>query len=138
MLDHLREIWCSGDEKMYDYVLNWLSFIVQRPGEKTKVALCLKSEEGAGKGCILKLIEQIVSPEYYLATSNMKYILGNFNSIMEGKVLIDLDEASWGGRRSDANALKEKITEEKQEIEKKGKRPIHNPRWCQLHHHNKQ
>ena len=54
----------------------------------------------------------------------MKYILGNFNSIMEGKVLIDLDEASWGGRRSDVDALKEKITEEKQVIEKKGRDPF--------------
>lgn len=49
----LKELWASGDEALYKYILAWLRFVVANPAEMTKVALFLYSEEGAGKGTFI-------------------------------------------------------------------------------------
>src|SRR5436309_2172753 len=49
--NHLNEIWCDQNEQALNYTLSWIAFILQRPGQKTKVALILKKgTEGGGGG----------------------------------------------------------------------------------------
>lgn len=37
-LDLINEVICDNNEQVYEYVLNWISFIVQRPGKKSERA----------------------------------------------------------------------------------------------------
>lgn len=52
----LRELWASGDEGLYQYLLGWLRFCIARPAEMTKTALFLYSDDGAGKGTIIDFL----------------------------------------------------------------------------------
>jgi hypothetical protein len=121
ILDHIRELWCSGDDNAYEYVLNYFSHIIQKPHVKTGVLLALKSKQGGGKGIILDKLAQIIGDNHYAQNSNANFLFGDFNGQLEGKILINLDEAFWGGDKKLEGVIKNKITEKRQTINKKNK-----------------
>ncbi len=121
MLDHIFNIWCGGRADYYDYVLNWFAFILQKPWIKQGTLLALQSEQGGGKGVVFEQIGQIMGTAHFTATASMNNILGDFNGGLEGKVLIDLDEAFWGGEKQIMGKMKNLITEKAQTVNKKCK-----------------
>ncbi len=121
ILDHIKELWCKGNEEHYNYVLNLFSHYIQKPHIKTGVLLALKSKQGGGKGIILEKLGQIIGDDHYCQNSNAKFLFGDFNGQLEGKILINLDEAFWGGDKALEGVVKNKITERRQTINKKNK-----------------
>lgn len=121
ILNHIKTIWCKDDENAYNYVINYLSHIIQKPHVKTCVLLALKSKQGGGKGIILDKLAQIIGDSHYAQNSNANFLFGDFNGQLEGKILINLDEAFWGGDKKLEGVIKNKITEGNQTINKKNK-----------------
>lgn len=121
ILEHIKELWCSGDEDAYNYVMDYFSHIIQKPHVKTGVLLALKSKQGGGKGIILDKLAQIIGDNHYAQNSNANFLFGDFNGQLEGKILINLDEAFWGGDKKLEGVIKNKITEKRQTINKKNK-----------------
>ena len=121
ILDHIKNIWCNNNEDTYNYVLDWMSHVLQKPHKKIGVVLCLKSKQGAGKGIILEKLAEIIGDNHYIQNSNANFLFGDFNGMLEAKVLIDLDECFWGGDKKLESIVKNKITEKKQPINKKNK-----------------
>tara|TARA_R110000803_G_scaffold118639_8_gene187028 strand:+ start:1480 stop:3969 length:2490 start_codon:yes stop_codon:yes gene_type:complete len=119
ILDHIKEIWCNGVDEDYQYVMSYLSHIIQKPWIKTGVCLSLKSKQGGGKGVVLKLLEAIIGDAHYSQNSNAGHIFGDFNGLLEAKILCNLDEAFWGGDKKLEGQIKNAITESKQSINKK-------------------
>ena len=76
------------------------------------------SKPGAGKGIIVQLFSKIFGKKYYLHCDDFETILGNFNSQLEGKFLVFLDECIWGGNKKDSGKLKLFITEKTRTINK--------------------
>ena len=118
-LDHIKYIWCKNNNDKYEYVLNWMAHCVQFPNKKTKVALVLMSKPGSGKGVIVQKFSKIFGHKYYLHCNDFETILGNFNSQLEGKFLVCLDECVWGGNKKDSGKLKTFLTEDTRQINKK-------------------
>jgi hypothetical protein len=121
ILEHIKELWCNGDEDAFEYVMNYFSHIIQKPHIKTGVLLALKSKQGGGKGIILDKLAQIIGDNHYAQNSNANFLFGDFNGQLEGKILINLDEAFWGGDKKLEGVIKNKITEKRQTINKKNK-----------------
>ena len=119
-LDHIFNIWSDGNEKTYNYILNWFSRIIQQPYNKNNICLVLKSVEGVGKSIVLNLIGKIIGDKYYKSTSNLKNILGDFNSQAEGNILINLNESFYAGDKKIIGSFKEFITDETIVINRKG------------------
>jgi len=119
MLDHIKRIWCKDNEENYEYVMNYLAHIIQKPYKKTGVCLALHSKQGAGKGVVLKPLEIIIGDNHYSQNSNAERVFGKFNGLLEAKTLINLDEAFWGGDKKLEGQIKNQITETTQTIEKK-------------------
>lgn len=118
VLDHIMDIWCDNKQDRFDYVINWFAQVLQKPCDKTKVALCLKSDfEGAGKSVIVGMMKKIIGS--YHSVSLNEFPEG-FNDIMADKCFINLDEATWGKDRSAAK-VKTFITEHTQQVKKKYK-----------------
>ena len=97
LLDHILNVWCSGNQTHYEYVLNWFSWVLQKPAKKIGVCLCIQSRQGAGKGAVLDMVRYLMDGDnrtnYYLQTSNLNRLVGQFTTGMEGKCMINLDEA---------------------------------------------
>ena len=127
VLDHILKVWCAGKSSHYEYVLNWFAWVLQHPDTKIGVMLCIRSRQGGGKGTILELFSHIMDGDrdtnYYAQCSNLESIIGNFTTGIEGKCLINFDEAFWGGDKKKEGMIKNLITEGNQEIRVKN----HNP-----------
>lgn len=123
ILDYILVRLCGGDKAFFDYFIKWLAWIVQKPWEKTKVCIIIKSVEGIGKGLFTEFFgEKIVG--YYLSTSKSSNILGHFTSLLEKKLFVNLDEIELKDTRDKRGSLNELITNPNITIEKKGVDPI--------------
>ena len=119
-LDHIKNILCDGNVDVYEYTINWFARIIQTPHLKNKVGLVWYSEEeGVGKNIVLDVIRDIIGKDYYYSTSCLENLLGNFNAAIEGKILINLNECTWGGDKRKEGRLKELITENQITINQK-------------------
>jgi len=130
LLDHILYIWCQGNSDHFNYVLDWLAFKLQYPHKKIGTVICLKSQEGAGKGLVFRFLQKIIGNNHYASISNINSIIGDFNGMSEGRQLIDLDEAVWGGNKQLEGRLKHIITEEEQVINKKNKEAYVIDNYC--------
>ena len=130
ILQHIYKIWTKGSDIQYDYILDWFASKLQFPWKKLCSVPVLQSQEGAGKNIILDLFIYIMGSKYYTAVSSPQHILGSFNGMVEGKLLVDLNEVSFGGNVVANNQLKSLITEPKTMINKKNKEAYEIDNFC--------
>ena len=129
-LEHIERIICNGDTTCYEYVLNWLAHLVQKPHEKPEVAIILKAGQGTGKGTFVEPIGRIIGAHYLHATKS-EHVLGRFNVLLENKILIFADEF-FAGSKKNTDFLKGLITEDTATIERKGIDSITVPSFSRL------
>lgn len=119
ILNHIKYLGGEG----YEYILKVQALYAQKPGFKHGVMLTYKSDaEGIGKSSMSNLTRSWMGERWCSKIENPEAILlGNFNSIIEGKVYIFLEEFDGSvvyGRSS--KILMELITSSIDTINKKG------------------
>jgi hypothetical protein len=119
VLNHIKHIWCKGNEDHYNFVMDWFAHIVQRPHIKIGCLICVKSKEGAGKGIIFDFMRHILGRRLYTQINSINDLVSDNNSILEGRLLINGDEVVWGGNIQHGNRLKGLITEPELRINEK-------------------
>jgi hypothetical protein len=119
ILDHINYL-CSEESEVYEYILNWVSHIIQKPERKTESALVFYShKEGIGKNIFTTILKKIF--DGYVATDmKLEKLVGKFNSNIAGKLLIVADEVNPTAKELN-NELKNIITRDEVGIEYKGK-----------------
>jgi hypothetical protein len=129
LLDHIKNIWCNGDTVSYEYTLDWLATVVQRPCERTRIVLVLISKEGVGKGMVLTdIIGEILGEQCFLSESRKDNIFGPFNSGLSCKTLVVLNELLWAGSHEAAGIFKDMITDKRVTINEKHQ--VQRPETC--------
>jgi hypothetical protein len=116
-IEHIKHIWCRDDEALFEYVMLYFAHLIQKPFVKTRVALVLKSRQGAGKGVILTKIREIFGR--YFKTLKPKEFLGEFNGVLSDCLVLFLDECVFSGDKRTASELKCLITEDTHQINNK-------------------
>lgn len=112
----------TGDDRSLLGLLNWISFIFQKR-EKTGSAWLLWGIQGSGKGM---LMEHVIKPIFGVnATSQilMSTIDAGFNALLEGKLIVNIDEAAMSRSRDKIEVmskLKNWVTEPTIIINQKG------------------
>ena len=130
ILKHIKTIWCPDDVRQYNYILDWFASKLQQPWKKLCSVPVFQSKEGAGKNIILDIFYKIMGNEYFMGISNPLHILGSFNGMVEGKLLVDLNEVSFGGNIQQNNQLKSLITEDQTIVNKKNKESYNITNLC--------
>jgi hypothetical protein len=118
---HIKRRWCKYDDKLFNYILDAFAHMIQKPNKKMGTAIVLKSLARAGKGVIVQLIAEIIGKEYFFHPSKIDDILGDFNSGLANKLLVFVDEMTWGGKRETSAVLKKLITETSLSVNEKFK-----------------
>jgi hypothetical protein len=104
----------------YDYVLNWLAHIVQKPERKTEVCILLYGSQGCGKSTIGEyLLRKIIGLDKMIITSKADKMFGKFVNT-QGKLLAVLNECCGKDTFNICDILKDAITMTTTEQEKKG------------------
>lgn len=108
---HIRDVICAGNKEHFDWLLNWIAAMVQRPGQHGWVAPVLKGGQGVGKGHFAhEMLGRLFRPSNYAHLTAPEQLTNDFNSHLEDRSFVFADEAVWGDTRL-ANRLKGLITE---------------------------
>jgi bifunctional DNA primase/polymerase-like protein/uncharacterized protein DUF5906/primase-like protein len=122
-LAHLRDVICSGNATIADWVTAWFSNIVQAPREKPGTAVALRGAQGTGKTLFGSLFGRLLG-RHYVSIASTERLVGRFNSHMANALLVQGEEATWGGDRTGESTLKDMITGRTIWLEKKGIDPV--------------
>ena len=115
---HVLHRMCGDDRKVYDFVVDWLAFILQRC-QRSEAMVGMYSTQGTGKGRFVQKIIDILGDRMCFHCCDTNRILSRFNFSLANKLLVFMDECLVSDKRAAANDLKGKITEPTVNIEKK-------------------
>jgi len=115
LLFHIKHVLCGSNEEHYEYLLNYLAHLVQKPGDKPGIALVMRGRKGAGKSLLFEnvmapIIDGNGAPESYFQTADSKLVFGDFNAPMEKNILFVAEEAFWAGDKRNMAKLNDLIT----------------------------
>ena len=116
--DYLREVICGGNSDAYDYLVQYMAHMIQRPEEKPGVIVVLLGGQGTGKGVFFSLLRAIWRITT-LQVSDVDQVIGKFNAALERNFVVCMDEALFYGDRRAIDRLKSTVTEQCIQIEQK-------------------
>jgi hypothetical protein len=120
ILYHMKQVWCSGEERLFSFLMGWFKHIIFKPWEKTGVAVVLHGSEGCGKSSVITNLGRGIFGDYFYQITDNEDLTGRFANSMADKLLVFLDEALWGGNKKDAGKVKALLTEKSVRVEFKG------------------
>lgn len=122
LLDHAKRNICGGDEVLFNWLMGYFAHLVQKPYVRPKTTLVFKGSKGTGKNSFVDRIGHLIG-RHYLVTGTSRYLTSNFNSHMDGCLMLVLDEAFWSGDKTAEGVLKTVTTNTTLMIERKGMDP---------------
>jgi len=109
----LISVLMNHEKESIDFFTKWLAHLVKYPGRKNNVAIIIQSAEGIGKGLFWKVLQYILGSKYCLSTvDSSKDVFSDFNNLLEGKILINLNEAKEVDTSKYIEIIKSYITED--------------------------
>lgn len=121
---HITEVVTRGDVSHTEYLLDWMAQIVQKPHQRTEVAISLFGDQGSGKGIIFEwLRKHVLGEKHTFQTSKPeRELFDRFSLGLVNKTLVQVDEVK--SLHDHADNLKDAITNATVNFEKKGKDTI--------------
>ena len=109
-----------SSDNYFDYFLKFIAYTVQYPALKPLIAIYINSKPGLGKERGLYYIfQQIFGLKYCLITENMNDVFGDFNGLIENKIIIVLDELKISNSSKYQESIKSIITQDYNKIHNK-------------------
>jgi putative DNA primase/helicase len=121
-LDHIYNILSDRNNELYNYILNWISYLLQNPGAKTETSFINIGEQGTGKNKFFTYVISKLFGRYAIANeNNINNIIGRFNSSFENKILVICKELQSldNAKHLNTDCLKSLITDNTCTIESK-------------------
>lgn len=122
LLGHVRTSFCAGKAEQFDRLMGFFAHLIQKPGEKPRVAVVFQGEKGVGKSFLIEAIAHLLG-KHSLVAASRRYLAGQFNSYYEQNLLAFFEEVCWAGDKEAEGILKDLITGATHNIERKGKEP---------------
>ena len=117
--NHIKVL-CNNDEYTANYMECWIAQMIQFPAVKTNCPTII-SNQGAGKGTLLKLISAMIGEDkYFETTTPSRDVWGDFNGRMANTFLVNLDELSRRESMECEGKIKGLITNPRMTINEKG------------------
>jgi len=125
------EVVANFNTNVYNYLLNYFAWLMQRPHKKTNVCLLIQGLQGTGKTTLVEnLLKSIMGRKYVFDTCDIDKIVGKFNSSVAGKLMCVLNEATGKDTNGVIDKIKDSITRTDIAIEHKGQDPIMTIDYC--------
>ena len=120
-VDHVHVVYAKNDIVKTDFILDHMCNIVQRPHQKTNVALHFAGKEGVGKGILWAFLRTDVLGDHVTTQSdNPEHdVFSRFANKTVNNVLIQIDEVT-GKLKELHDRMKNLITSDTINYEKKG------------------
>ena len=90
MLDFLKEIWASQNEKQFQFIIKWMANMSK--GGKNQSVLYLRAEQGIGKSTFTDFLRKHVIGPKLCIQSGSQPLISQFNAILFCKLLVIFEE----------------------------------------------
>ena len=119
------------NEELKEYLLNYYAHLIQKPEKKTDVCLLIQGLQGTGKTTLGEiLLKNMLGKKYVFDTCDVDKICGRFNSIVQGKLMGILNEATGRDTMGIIDKIKDSITRKDVLLEHKGIDPVLVKDYC--------
>jgi len=113
----------NNEEESINYILNYLSHLIQKPYELPRVCLLFKSKQGYGKDLFINFLERLLGKQYIARTCDIdKEVFGDFNPILRNNLVLQLNELEGKHGFENKEKLKNLITAEQVSINDKNEK----------------
>ncbi len=124
--EHINNL-CNNNKDVVDYFIKFLARKLQQPYKLTNTCLIFRSSEGCGKDTFFNWFgNSILGRNYYLNEDKINLIFGRFNSCIENKILVIINETCGKDTMEMMSSIKNAITRNVNSIEIKGLSPYDN------------
>ncbi len=120
--EHLRVL-VNYDGKSYEYLVNYLAHLVQKPDSLPGVALLFKSGQGVGKDLMIDFIQKMLGKDYIYRTEKLDEIFDKFNGSLKNRLVLQLNEVQGSNGYAKKENLKNLITANSININEKNLKP---------------
>jgi len=128
---HIREVWCAGDERKFEYVLDWLAAVIQHPEKVGLPQLVLYSkDEGTGKNIVIENFLLPLFGSHGAVVDKPDQLTGRFNALFAQAVFVYVNEAVWGGDKQREGAYKTIFSDRTRTLERKFVDPVIVPNYA--------
>jgi len=118
---HIKEIVCGNNPLTYEYQIQWLAHLIQKPWEKPGVAIVMRGLRGVGKGTFANdIVRPLVGNRSFIGVEKPEHLTGRFNQHLAHAVVVFADEAFFAGDIRSQKAINNFITEPRILLEPKG------------------
>lgn len=114
------DVLANGVASHFEYIMDWLAYMIQYPSRTAEVALCFKGEKGTGKGTLGRAAAMLTGA-HGLHIGSPEHLVGRFNSHLQNCICLFADEAFWAGDKAGEAKLKQLVTEPTIVYEGKGR-----------------
>jgi hypothetical protein len=115
---HFEDVICRKNPVISDYLIKWMAWVRQNPGEKSEVVPVLIGSQGCGKSMAIQIFCSLFG-NHGKYVSDYKDILRQFNeSVMSKKLFLGMDEVKFNDDDT-MNALKNLVTGSERRTEQK-------------------
>ena len=108
-IEHLNLL-VNHDKKGREYLTKYIAHMFQKPTELPLVALLFKSEEGIGKDLMTDILGKILGNGLCYKEPKMANLTGDFNSCIQNRIIVQLDEVCGKDGHFNRDLLKNLIT----------------------------
>jgi hypothetical protein len=125
MLAFIREVWASGVEEHYKYIMSWLAGLFTNKDALNGIALVMTGPQGTGKNTLTDFLHMIIGEQVMLEISGIDPLVQKHNTAIINKRLIICNEMASTSDRffSNFDKMKTLVTDRKIMVEPKGLPP---------------
>ena len=128
LMNHWLETMCNGNEEFFEYVMDWLAWLIRFGYKKPRVAIVMHGREGLGKGLMwVELVwKGILGASYGHVITDMARFTEKFNMQRLNKSLHIFNECTSvkSGSKVSWDKMKAIVTDRDIIAEPKGKEPF--------------
>jgi hypothetical protein len=126
MREHIYEVLAARADDVEGYVIKWMAWAAQHPGEQAEVAIVFIGDRGTGRGTLGKVLCKLFG-QHARHISSPAHLTGRFNAHMRQCSFLFGDECYAPEDKGAEGQLKRLISEPTLQIESKGRDPIEEP-----------
>jgi hypothetical protein len=103
-----------------EYLIRFIADIIQFPRRNPQILIVFKGHaEGIGKDTINKTLQKLLGHNYVASVGDMKLVFGNYNPVLDGKLVLQFNECQSKQGHSNWDPIKDQVTADKNCIREK-------------------
>jgi hypothetical protein len=122
----------NHDTEKYNYLLKYIAHTFQYPDVRTEKIIIFQGWTGTGKDSLFRTLQKLMGMKYIDSTEDIEELFGNFNTILDSKICLFLNETEGKKTLEFQERLKGLCTATHNRINEKNRKRIQQQNFCRI------